>query len=411
MKILLLTNRFPPDIAGGAEILAGDVARGLRRRGHEVRVLTERFNGHSDRQEPWIDRTLRQIIETPDDQAGSLRTNLGRVIAFYRQTHCRFNGAQLGNAVGEWTPDLVFVWAISGIGLVSILHGLRDVRVPIVFHLHNYWWQYINSPQTRFSRVRIAWIKKLIIGSVPPLRFTSSIAVSDAVKNAYVRAGCPHDRIEVIGIAVDARFHGSAPAFVERSPRPVLMYAGRLCAEKGVMVALEAVNFLVTRDRRELLLWVYGAGDARYEGELRAYIRSHALEGVVTLKRHVDQEHLIDAYDRADVVLIPSLWEEPSPLVALEAMARGAPVIASDVGGMRALLDDTAGCLVTPGDPHALASTIANLLDSPAERRRIGEAGRHAVRERFTIEARGEQIERHLERALTLDLQESRWAG
>ncbi len=410
MRILLLSNRFPPDVVGGAEILAGDVARALRDRGHDVCVLTSPYDGRGSGREPWVARQLREVVDGPQARNGSPRGGAGRLLAFYRQTHSRYSARTVRRVIARFAPDVVYVWNLSGVGLVSILRVLRQVRHPIVFHLHSYWWQYINSPETRFSTVRMAWLKKLVIGPVPPLKFTTLIATSEAVKQEYAQAGCPRDRIEVIDNAIDFRFLGNDVVTSHRSRRPVLMYAGRLSAEKGVKVAVQALDLLVNRDGRDIRLEIYGQGDPQYVALLRALVSSRNLTEAVAFHGLVSQDRLICAYDQADLVIVPSLWEEPFGLVAVEAMARGVAVIASDVGGLRGVLrDGVDGRLVKPGDPHILATTIAESLDCPEDRIRLGSAAHQTVRERFTLDICSRRIEEHLQRALALDAHESRW--
>jgi glycogen synthase len=412
MRILLLSNRFPPNVCGGAEIAAGDMALALRRRGHTITVLTSRDRSSSNGHEPWISRTLREVVDARGDGNGFQRSQVGRAVAFYRQAHSPSSARKVRDAVARLKPELLYIWDVSGIGLVSVLRALRDVQVPIVFQLGSYWWQYINSPQTRFSTVRAARLKKLIIGEVPALRFTTLIATSEVVKQEYVRVGCPGDRIEVIDNAIDARFLGSRQAQPRTGDRPVLMYAGRLCPEKGVMVALQAIELMVSHQARDVLFEVYGSGDPRYHEQLRAFVRTHGLGRTVAFKGLVPREELIRAYDRADVVLVPSLWEEPFGLVAVEAMARAVLVVASDVGALRGVIGDGLnGRLVTAGDAEALAFAVSRLLDDPDERRRLGDAGRRAVLERFTLDMCTQRVERHLERAIGLDLLDARWTG
>ena len=95
-----------------------------------------------------------------------------------------------------------------------------------------------------------------------------------------------------------------------------------------------------------------------------------------------------------DVVALPS-WTEGLPLVLLEAMARGRPVVATPVGGTPELVTDgETGLLVPPRDPEALAEALRRVLDDPELARRLGEAGRARVAERFTA---AEQEQRMLE--------------
>jgi len=412
MRVLMLSNRYPPNVSGGAEIAAGDMAVALRRRGHDVRVLTARdpVNGYED--EPWVARRLRKVIDPARGPHGETRSALTRTLAFYRQTHSHRSSRTVSREAARLRPDVLYLWDVSGIGLVSVLRALHSLTLPIVFQLGSYWWQYINAPQTPFSTVRAAWLKKLIIGPVPALRFTSLIATSDTVKRAYVRAGCPPERIEVIDNAVDAGFlraPGEAPG---RHARPVLMYAGRLCAEKGVTVALHSVDQLVHRHGIDVEMRIFGAGDPRYEQRLRELVASRSLERHVVFCGLVPRERLIAAYDEADVVLVPSLWQEPFGLVVLEAMARGAAVVASDAGALAAVVrDGENGRVVPAGDADAMAIAVRELLRDDRERGRLGAAGRRAVEERYTLDVCVSRVERHLERARALDLQESRWTA
>ncbi len=89
------------------------------------------------------------------------------------------------------------------------------------------------------------------------------------------------------------------------------------------------------------------------------------------------QEDLPGLYHQSHVVVVPSIWEEPFGIVALEAMACARPVIATRVGGVT-------GFLVPPGDSGALADRLAALLDDPARRAAMGQAGREVVEREYT---------------------------
>ena len=82
-------------------------------------------------------------------------------------------------------------------------------------------------------------------------------------------------------------------------------------------------------------------------------------------------------YQGADIAVVPSLWREPFGLVAVEAMAAGLPVVASDTGGLSDIVrPGQTGLLVPPGDAAALAAALETLLDDAALRARMGAAGR-----------------------------------
>jgi glycosyltransferase involved in cell wall biosynthesis len=117
----------------------------------------------------------------------------------------------------------------------------------------------------------------------------------------------------------------------------------------------------------------------------------------------LDHEEALRRCAVSTVVAVPSLWEEPFGLVAVEGMAARRPVAASRVGGLADIVrDGETGFLVPPGDPDALAGALARLLDDPPLCRRMGEAGRAVVEREYTwagiIERHYEPLLEHLRR-------------
>jgi glycosyltransferase involved in cell wall biosynthesis len=115
----------------------------------------------------------------------------------------------------------------------------------------------------------------------------------------------------------------------------------------------------------------------------------------------VSQDKLIGYYDRADIMLNTSLWQEPFGLTSIEAMARGLPIIASRVGGTAEIvISEVNGLLVEPGDEYALASAIRRLASDSIQRARLARAARHMVEEHFTLEENIRRVADHLQRAV-----------
>ena len=180
-----------------------------------------------------------------------------------------------------------------------------------------------------------------------------------------------------------------------------LLFVGRLCDEKGVMVALKALNALSA----EFHLDIVGAGETAYVGELRAYVREKGLTDRVIFHGKVPQDALIQFYDRADIMLNTSLWQEPFGLTTVEAMARGLPVIATRTGGTEEIvMSGVNGLLTEPGDEQALASAIQRLASDSAQRARLAGAAQRTVREHFTLDENVRRVARHLQRAVRGDL-------
>lgn len=416
MRILLLSNLYPPYIRGGAEITAGDIASGLRDKGHEVIVLTSWYGLPKALREGSIWRTLRCAEPAHFNVRSSIMEKLNKLNHYYLQYHCPENAQELRKAIATAKPDLLYIWEINGIGIISLLKALQEFTIPIVFHLGSYWWQYIHSPQTEYSHLRLRKLKQIVIGSVPPLTYTSLIAVSRAVKQEYVQAGCDPERIEIINSGIDPRFMDlprtaqfNSKDLTNQVDNPYadnkglhLVYAGRIRVEKGILVILKALDMLVNEQgKQDLHLSIFGEGDEVYISELQAFLKEKHLTQVVTFHGKVPQDDLIQCYDLSDVMVVPSLWQEPFGLVIAEAMARGLPVIASDVGGPAEMITHGVdGLLFEPGDEQALSLAITRLLEQPEERERLAKAAYKTVRSRFTRDENVRRAEQHLLRAV-----------
>ena len=200
---------------------------------------------------------------------------------------------------------------------------------------------------------------------------------SPFVAGVLVDEGVDEARISVVGYPVEA------PAAV--APEPVdVLYLGRLVESKGVHVLLRAACGL---DRRVV---VAGDGPARPALEAEA-----ARLGVrADFCGWVDDPRRAALLRGAQVVVMPSLWQEPFGIVGVEALAAGTPVIGSDVGGIPSWLEhDRGGLLVPPGDVGALRAALALILHDPARR--------EALATTATDAAQAFRTEPHVRRLLT----------
>jgi glycosyltransferase involved in cell wall biosynthesis len=168
---------------------------------------------------------------------------------------------------------------------------------------------------------------------------------------------------------------------------PVVAVVGRLSPEKGQEYFLEAMTVVATAIPGVAALIV---GEGQEEERLRARTDALGLGGVV---RFVGYRRDMDTvYPAVDLLVLPSL-SEGLPMVALEAMARGIPVVATRVGGVPEVVEDGhSGMLVPSADPRALARAVITLLLDPVRRRVMGGAGRERVARGFSIRARAERV-------------------
>ena len=179
---------------------------------------------------------------------------------------------------------------------------------------------------------------------------------------------------------------GVTPERYRRDPRAPgdpgkrLLFVGRLAAVKGVPVLLEALRGLVAR-HPELHLTLIGDGPDRAGLERAA--GQAGLAGHVSFTGYLSQAAVAELLKQADLFVLPS-FAEGVPVVLMEAMAAGLPVVATAVGGVGELVaDGTSGLIVPPGDAGALAAAIDRLLADPGRGREMGRAGAAHVARAF----------------------------
>jgi D-inositol-3-phosphate glycosyltransferase len=183
--------------------------------------------------------------------------------------------------------------------------------------------------------------------------------------------GADPDRIDIVEPGVDHAYfspgsRAGARAALGLGAEPVLLFVGRVQPLKGVDVAVETLECLHASDSR--LLIVGGAsgreGDHEYE-RIVDLVRQHGLDDRVEMVSPRPHYELSTFYRAADVCLVPSR-SESFGLVALEAAACGTPIVASDVGGLRTLVDDgVTGFRVEGREPCHYSEAANRILDDP----------------------------------------------
>ena len=225
------------------------------------------------------------------------------------------------------------------------------------------------------------------------------VCVSQDVADGLRGAGLPGSRISIVENGVPLR----PPLSDERrrrlddelglDGRPVVSIVGRLVPQKAHQRFLEAAAAVAERAPETRFL-VVGDGPLRPELE-----RSAQRLGLEQVRFTGVRQDAGDIISRSALLVFSSDWEGLS-LAALESLAAGVPVVASDVQGMRELLSSGAGVLVAGGEPRGLADAIVSLLEDGGRRQAMGEIGRALVRERYSIEGMIDAYARLYERLL-----------
>jgi glycogen(starch) synthase len=396
--LLLISNLFPPEVLGGYELLARDVACALRARGHRVRVFTTGRAAAEDH--PDVDRSL--CLSRPFDERAA--RDRGRHLL--TATH---NGMTMAKFfMGASAPDGALVFSLRRLGLAP-LRALRLARVPTVLTVNDEWpVAYVPQPGEPGLRGSL----RLLLERSPLAAHTWQdmhwgatrgervVWLSETVRSQVLARGAPLAAGVVCAQGVDLeRFAFRGVREADRDA-PRILFAGRLHPEKGPEVAIEALASLRRRGVAATLTLAGAPVDESYGRSLHALAQARDVAPHLRWLGAVDRGALPRLYAEADVfVFISRTPTEGLGLTWLEAMACGTPVVASPAGGAREFLERHGGAdLVSDPSGEALADGVLRVLNDPDRQRALIERGHRVVREHACLDRYVDTLLAELER-------------
>jgi spore coat protein SA len=189
---------------------------------------------------------------------------------------------------------------------------------------------------------------------------------------------------------------------LKRNPNsvPVVIYTGRLVPYKGVHVLLEAMRIL-ERNKIDAKCKIVGAsGFGKSKPTRYVYDLQRRRPNNTEFVGYAAGDGLADLLRGADIFCCPSTWNELFSLAALEAMATGLPVVASNVGGLREMFAHGGGVLVPPNAPERLAAALERLLTDPPHREELGAQALVSFKDHFSWSHARDQYDRVIRRLL-----------
>lgn len=225
------------------------------------------------------------------------------------------------------------------------------------------------------------------------------VVISERVRDRLRASGVglPDVRVLYQGIDTQTFFSKNEPGALHEPLR--LLYVGQLLPYKGVHTAIEGVAVAAARScHARLRLTIVGAGEPAYVTHLETIAREHAIDA--DFLGRLPHEELPAIYREHDVLIFPSIWQEPLGLTYLEAMASGTPVLSTLTGGQAELLKhgDNAWSF-EPNDSASLADGILRLAGDPLLCRRLARNGRESVEKHLGFHQYVSGLEAALERA------------
>jgi glycogen synthase len=366
--VIMLTWEYPPHLVGGLARHVHALSRELAAQGHDVHVLTRSGPGlPPDALEDGVHvvRVAPYFQEPSDFRLWVCHLNYALMEAGARLA------GQLGGPVVLHAHDWLVAYAARGIKnlfhipLLATIHATEHGR-----HngIHDPGQKYINDVEwwLTYEAWRVVVCSQAMRGEVQWL------------------FGLNDDKVQVIPNGIDLKppVNGPLPARQQFAApgEQLIFHIGRLVPEKGVAVLLEAMPHIMKRHPARLVV----AGTGPFGDELRRRAQELGLGERVSFIGWVDDATAHALYTYADVAVVPSTYE-PFGIVALEAMAAGAPLVASDVGGLSEIVrHGENGLKALPGHALSLGEQIDRVLADRGLAQRLAAAARREVEMKYT---------------------------
>jgi glycosyltransferase involved in cell wall biosynthesis len=257
-------------------------------------------------------------------------------------------------------------------------------KAGIVFYLHGI------PPDKIFYHILAYFINRLS---------DQIIVVSNAVKKRLMEIGIDASKVRVVFNGIDfEHFNCTSPIRLKEThnwePETLVVgYAGQFTPQKGLRQFVASAEIVLKFDNK-LRFVIAGKTEKsnEYFNSISKYINSNGLSEYIKFTGWISEIAML--YKALDIVIVPSMFEEPFGLVIIEAMASGLPVVASNVGGIpEIVVDRVTGFLVNRGDSKQIAECILALARNPELRKNMGHAAKERAKNLFDIKKNSTLVE------------------
>ena len=396
-KIALISVHGDPAIdigkeeAGGQNVYVRKIGEALARQGWQVDMFTRR--SHAEQ---------AQIVEH-NANCRTIRLTAGPKSFIKRQQ------------IFQFLPDFVRAFLE--------FQQQQDIVYPLIHT--NYWlsgWVGMELKKQQPSKLlhtyhSLGAVKYKTVKNIPDISKTRLAVEKQCLETAdAIVATSPQEQehmrslvseqgnIVVIPCGTDIDNFGSVSRLESRSKlnlepeSKIILYVGRFDRRKGIETLVRAVGRDEVKKHRDLKLIIVGGStpgkkDGKERKRIEGIVRELEIEAITTFVGRIQHTDLPYYYAAADVCVVPSHYE-PFGLVAIEAMACGTPVVASEVGGLKfTVINELTGLLVPPQDERAFAKAIDSLFTYPAWARQLEKDARKRVESMFSWDGVAQQLE------------------
>ena len=404
LRILLVTNKCPPDFDGGYELRAFQIAQALRERGHEVDIVTSKYRDTfvGERRGPaWVHRLFRYVPVSC--VKGPLR-HFDRLAKLFESTWVAGeNVPAMEEFLRGREYDLAYCFGMLRISF-AVAEPIQRRGIPILWHaggtcIADHFFHHAKKVPGYEIAMRLfthGWY-----AAERRVEFRHVAYVSTFLRDRERERGHlpPHSYIISRGIDFPLAPDVDRP----RTQPPVFFLAARLDATKGTHIAAAAAALLAKK--RPGLAWkIEFAGTTfvpAYREKIEAEVAREGLGGRVAFLGQLDRAEVLARMKSATAFIFSSIYGEPFSSTIIESMASGTPLIGADDGSILEVVEPGVSALVyRKNDPADLAANMERVLTDPALAQRVAAAGVQTIRTRYTLDRILDLTEETFERVL-----------
>lgn len=399
-RILVVSSFFPPHCVGGAEIVAYEQCKMLKKKGFDIKIFAAKLD----------DKRPQYQIEEERGEFDITWINIHKIDMDYRFVLLDKEAMQrrFKEALYDIAPDIVHFHNINAFS-IKIIEECSKMHIPTIMTLHDFWFtcfknilltdegKLCDSRKRECSYCRQTL--QLSDGTDITARERNSlfltyfhkidkvISPSSYLAKRFIDYGGSEDSVRVIGCGVDiSRFKKVTK---RRAKKIRLAYIGQLVFHKGVENLLRAISLLTAEEKEKISLCIVGSGEN--SDNCKELVKELELRNIVRFRGNVKHKRIGRIFSKTDVLVIPSIWPDNAPVTILEAMATGTPALASDIGGVPELVQNGInGYLHRYDSPLSLAKNIRKIIKEPEVIERMKTACLQIAKENDLINKTGE---------------------
>jgi glycosyltransferase involved in cell wall biosynthesis len=388
MKILTLTNLYPPDFMGGYELACRQMADKLHARGHEVRILTSAPR----KPVPAVPHVLRRF-KLSDVYCGYLQAQNAPVVWRLRANEAclinAFNVHVLLEVLEDFQPEVVYLWHLVGLGGLGLVGALHHLRIPCVWHL--------------MDQVPLE-LCGLCAGPIPALvrqferQFRARYLACSRRVVEEIEAGGLHlnGPVEIVPNWVEESGFPVRTSYLQGRRLRVVSAAAWLSPSKGIDLLIGAAELMREWGHTAFSIDLFGrTTDPFFEKEVNRL----RLDEHVHLQGGRTQTELARAFHQYDVFAFPTWACEPFGFAPLEAALHGCVPVVSQVCGYSEWFVHEVHCLKAERTAEAFARIFCAILEGKVDLAPLGRRARNVLRRDFHLDAIASRVERALQQA------------